>query len=46
MNSLAQRLKDVFELHDLGPPLFKNVCEPVTVYEVHGQRLLVDAGSA
>jgi hypothetical protein len=46
MNSLAQRLEDIFELHDLGPQLFKNVREPVTVYEVLVQRLLVDAGSA
>ena len=32
----AQRLSDVFELRDLGPQLFKNVREPVTVYEVLG----------
>ena len=40
----AQRLKRL-ELRDLGPQQFKNVGEPVTVYEVLGQRLLVDTSS-
>jgi class 3 adenylate cyclase len=41
----AQRLAEAFELRDLGPQLFKNLREPVIVYEVLGQRLLVGAGS-
>jgi class 3 adenylate cyclase len=38
----ARRLADSFELHDLGPHLFKNVRDPVAVYEVRGQRVLVE----
>ena len=37
----ALRLEEAFELRDLGPQLFKNVREPVAVYEVLGQRVLV-----
>jgi hypothetical protein len=36
----AQRLSEAFELRDLGAQVFKNVREPVVVYEVLGQRVL------
>jgi len=36
----AQRLSEDFELRHLGPQAFKNVREPVVVYEVLGQRVL------
>ena len=38
----AQRLSEVFDLRDLGPQAFKNVREPVVVYEVLGQRVLAE----
>jgi class 3 adenylate cyclase len=39
----AQRLDDAFALCALGPQAFKNVREPVVVYEVLGQETLVEA---
>jgi class 3 adenylate cyclase len=39
----AQRLDDAFALCALGPQAFKNVREPVVVYEVLGQQALVEA---
>src|SRR5215831_15436400 len=39
----AQRLDDAFALCALGPQAFKNVREPVVVYEVLGQQALVAA---
>ena len=39
----AQRLDDAFALCALGPQVFKNVREPVVVYEVLGQEALVEA---
>jgi class 3 adenylate cyclase len=39
----AQRLNDAFVLCALGPQAFKNVREPVVVYEVLGQQALVEA---
>jgi class 3 adenylate cyclase len=40
----AQRLDDTFALGELGPQVFKNVREPVVVYEMLGQQVLVEAG--
>jgi class 3 adenylate cyclase len=39
----AQRLEEGFELRELGLQAFKNVREPVLVYEVLGQRVLAEA---
>ena len=39
----AQRLDDAFVLCVLGPQAFKNVREPVVVYDVLGQQALVEA---
>ena len=39
----AQRLDDAFALCALEPQAFKNVREPVVVYEVLGQQTLVEA---
>lgn len=38
-----QRLDDAFALCALGPQAFKNVREPVVVYEALGQQTLVEA---
>jgi class 3 adenylate cyclase len=35
----AQRVSEEFELRELGPQLFKNVYQPVDVYEVLGQHV-------
>ena len=40
----AQRLDDTFTLGELGPQAFKNVREPVVVYEMLDQPSLVEAG--
>ena len=39
----AQRLDAAFAIRDLGPQAFKNLREPVRVYEVLGQPALIEA---
>ena len=41
----AQRLAQSFELRDLGPQPFKNMREPVIVYEILDQRTLAETVS-
>jgi class 3 adenylate cyclase len=42
----ARRLSEAFELRDLGPQTFKNVRQPVVVFEALGQRVLAESLSA